>query len=189
MIRPFELKDIKQVVRLHRAELPGFLSELGIPFLEKFYTHSLSIPEVFTIVEKEDEEILGFATGVVSAGGLYKKIISRDILGFGMLFLRFFIVHPDKLRKTFKTLAYPGFKQHIPELLTIAVAKKHQQRGVGRRLFQKVADEFEKRGMSGFEVSVYERLPAVGFYQKIGCKFVRSFDFLGEKMRYYKYRI
>lgn len=189
MIRQMALSDIKQVAEIHKRELSGFLSELGIPFLKKFYKVSLDIPEMFTYVEERSGHILGFTSGVSRTKGLYKKIIFKNIFYLIVPLLSYFIVHPLKVIKTLKILSYPAFSEDIPELLTLVVKKEEQNRGIGRKLFQAVSEEFEKRRIKEFYVSAYERLPANGFYRKIGCRLDRSFNFLGEKMNYYKCRI
>ncbi len=187
MITRLSYHDIDAVVRMHKSQLPGFLSELGESFLRKFYKVSLDIPELFSFVEKRNEQIYGFVTGTSTTNGLYKKIIYRDVLGFGFLFLRYFIVHPGQVFKFAGILAYPGFSDNIPELLTISVDRKYQKKGVGRKLFKMIVGEFKRRAIGKFRVSVYESLPANTFYSRVGCKFEKSFDFLGEKMNYYVY--
>ena len=79
MIRKLQITDITQVVKLHKNELSGFLSELGIPFLKKFYKVSLDIPEMFTYVEENNGHNLGFTSGISRTKGLYKKIIFKNI--------------------------------------------------------------------------------------------------------------
>jgi len=189
MIRKLQITDITQVVKLHKNELSGFLSELGIPFLKKFYKVSLDIPEMFTYVEENNGHILGFTSGISRTKGLYKKIIFKNIFYLIVPLLSYFIVHPLKVIKMLKILSYPAFSEDIPELLTLVVKKEEQNRGIGRKLFQAVSEEFEKRRIKEFYVSAYERLLANGFYRKIGCRLDRSFNFLGEKMNYYKCRI
>lgn len=189
MIREMVHVDVVQVVRLHKQEIPGFLPELGEEFLKKFYKVSLSIPEIFTYVAKEDEQILGFVSAITSTKGFHKKIIFKDIAGFAIIFLRYFITHPEKIVKILRILSYPGFFDNSPELLTIAIAKKYQRRGIGSKLFKKTAAEFKKRGFKKFKVSVYDKLPVNQFYKKVGCQFEKSFIFLGEKMNYYSYEI
>lgn len=189
MIKRLTNQDIEKVVKLHKQELPGFLSEVGEEFLKKFYEVSLSIPEIFTYVAKEDEQILGFVSSVSTTKGLHKKIILKDIVGFATIFLRYFIAHPEKIVKVVKTGGYPGFSNDSPELLTIAIVKKYQRKGIGSKLFKKTAAEFKKRGFKKFKVSVYDKLPVNQFYKKMGCQFEKSFIFLGEKMNYYSFVI
>lgn len=189
IITSLAFQDIPQVARLHKTELPGFLSQLGEAFLEKFYRASLSIPELFTLISKENEQILGFVTLTTNISDLYKKIIFRDVLGFSFLFLNYFITHPQKLLKAIRIFAYPGFKEDIPELLTIAIGSQYQKQGLGRGLFEEAVREFKKKGVKKFRVSVYDSLAANGFYRKMGCKLESSFMFLGEKMNYYTFNI
>ncbi len=187
MILKLKTEDIPQVVKLHRGELRGFLSELGEGFLTKFYEVSLGIPEMFTLVEKDNEQILGFSSGATRVRGLYKKVISSDYISFIRLLLSNLFTHPQNIVKMAKSLAYPGFADDIPELLTIVIYKSYQKRGIGRKLFLQTSKEFQKRGFKKFRVSVYDKLPANEFYKKMGCKLEKSFEFLGEKMNYYVY--
>lgn len=187
MIEKLTEKDIKEVAGIHKTELSGFLSELGLGFLEKFYKATLSIPEIFTFVEKENDQVLGFTTGITSTNGLYKKVIYSDIPSFFLLFLKYFITHPQNIIKTVQLLAYPGFSDQGPELLVIAIDKTHQRRGIGGKLFHKVITEFQKKGIKRFKVSVYDKLSANKFYQKMGCRKVQTFLFLAEPMNYYQF--
>jgi len=189
MIKKLISQDIKAVSAIHQTELPGFLSQFGSEFLEKFYRESLHIPELFTFIEKEDEQVIGLITGATSLDGLYFKVIKRDILGFFSLIMKYFITHPTSIIKTIKILTYPGFSHKDSELLTIAVSRRYQKRGIGSKLFVSVVKEFEKRKINHFRIGVYERLKANGFYRKIGCRKLHSFNFLGEGMNYYIYTV
>jgi len=185
MITGLTFQDIDQVVKLHKQELSGFLSELGESFLKKFYRQSLSIPELFTFTIAENEQILGFVTGTTTTKGLYRRIIFTDILGFIFIFVNYFITHPSKIMKAMQVFAYPGFVDDSPELLTIAIGKKRQKKGFGRKLFEKTVAEFKRRRVKSFKISAYTKLSANGFYKKMGCKLESSFMFLGEKMNYW----
>ncbi len=185
MIRELKSDDIDQVVSIHLNKLSGFLSLLGKNFLTKYYQSSLNTLEIFTLVEINKNQISGFATGAVRLKGLIFKIISQDIIGFISLFLNMFFTHPFLLLGTVKTLAYPGFSQDVPELLTIAVKKKYQKRGIGKKLFQAIKKEFHKRGVKHFQISMYQRLPAAMFYEKMGCRKSGTFTYQSELMSCY----
>lgn len=189
MMRNLSIKDIDRLVILNRQELPGFLTDLGEEFLKKYYIASLHIPQMKTIVEIENEQIIGFATFATRVKGLYFNLISKDFLGFIWLFLRYFITHPRNIIKVAKSLSYPGFRDDIPELLTIAVDNKYQKGGIGRKLFENTVKNIGKKGFDKFRISTYERLAANGFYLRMGCKLERSFPFLGQEMNYYIYQI
>lgn len=188
MIDKLNINDISQVAKIHKRELPGFLPELGEEFLKKFYMASLKIPEMFTFVSKENDQTSGFVTGVTTTKGLYKKIIFTDILGFILTISRYYITHLDKIFRIFKFFSYPGFNKSSPELLILVVSSKYHRKGIGKSLVRQVALEFKKRGIDKFKISTYDRLPANGFYKKIGCKFEYSFDYMGEKMNYYSFK-
>lgn len=181
--------DISQIAAIHKQELLGFLPELGKQFLEKFYSISLTIDEIFLFVVKENGQIVGFVSGISNPKGLYKKIIRKDMVGFSWIFLKYFLKHPTNIIKLVKILLYPGFSESTPELLSIAVSRQHQMKGIGRKLFTQTVDEFKSRGFDEFKISVYERLAANGFYKKIGCQKIQTFPFLGESMNYYMYKI
>lgn len=189
MIEKLQKNQIKQIARLHRNELSGFLPELGEEFLELFYLSSLNLPELFTFIDVEKGKIQGFVTSISNANGLYKKIVLTYPLRFGSIFLRYIITHIWKTGKIIQILAYPGFSEGGAELLSIAVSGDCRLRGIGKKLLAATAKEFKRRGIKKFKISVYDRLPANGFYKKIGCRKISSFDFLGEKMNYYEYKI
>ncbi|OIO14733.1 hypothetical protein COV53_03450 [Candidatus Gottesmanbacteria bacterium CG11_big_fil_rev_8_21_14_0_20_37_11] len=188
MVTKLTSQDLKAVSAIHQAELPGILSEFGTEFLEKFYRESLHIPELFTFIEKEDEQVIGLITGTTSLDGLYFKVVKRDILGFFSLIMKHLITHPASIFKIIRILTYPGFSNKDSELLTIAVSRRYQKRGIGRKLFASAVKEFKKRKIIHFKIGVYERLKANGFYRKIGCRKLHTFNFLGEQMNYYVYR-
>lgn len=144
---------------------------------------------MFTLVEIQNEQIQGFTTGTVRLKGLLLRIISQDIFGFIFLFLNMFFTHPFLLLGSVKTLAYPGFSQDVPELLTIAVKNHYQKRGIGKKLFQAISKEFHNRGIKNFQVSIYQRLPAGKFYEKMGCRKTGTFTFQSELMSYYMCKV
>ena len=189
MIRRIESGDIGKVAVMHRVELSGFLPELGQKFLEMFYKSSLKVPEMFTFVDCEGGKVTGFVSGVTAARELNKRIIFEQPVQFGFILLKYLITHPYSAGKFIKILSYPGFKEPGAELLTLAVDKDRRLRGIGRKLFERIVAEFKKRGINKFKISAYARLDANKFYEKMDCRLLSSFDFLGEKMNYFEYKI
>jgi ribosomal protein S18 acetylase RimI-like enzyme len=189
MIRKLQKEDIPAIAKIHKEYLPGFLSELGIDFLKLFYQATLDIPELYTLVEMDNEQIQGFVSVTTRPGGLFKSVLKKDYLRFIFTLSKIFITQPVKLVKTFRTFAYPGFKDDIPELTTIVVVKEAQKKGLGRKLFKEATEYLTGKGAEFFRISVYDRLPANKFYLKIGCRFEKSFPYMGEKMNYYIFKI
>lgn len=189
MISDLSEQDIPRVVKIHRQELPGFLTELGVEFLKCYYRNSMKVGEVFTVVYKRDGVVRAFATGAYSTRDLNRKILLQDPFRFTIIMVEYLITHLGSFAKIFSTFSYPGFKEDIPELLTIAVSRQYQKKGIGEKLFRVLEERFRQKSQKEFLISAYDRLPANGFYRKIGCRFERSFDFLGEKMNYYRMKL
>src|SRR3989344_7263509 len=129
MIRKLSEFDIQQVAKLHKRELSGFLPELGKEFLNLFYKTSAEMPEMFTFVQEEKGNVLGFVSGITDARGLNKKILLRRPLRFVFILLRYLIVHPQKTAKFFRILTYPGFSKGGAELLSLAVSSDCRLQG------------------------------------------------------------
>jgi len=189
MIRSLQEKDIHSVARIHRDELPGFLSTLGEEFLLEFYRTSMKLPFLFTYVDDEKGIITGFVSGVESVKGLNKQIVRANLFTFLLISLKVAIRNPLLIVKVMRVLAYPGFTHTDGELLSIAIDRKYQRKNIGKRLFREVTTEFRKRNIHTFLVSIYSDLPANGFYRKIGCKMDSSFAFMGKTMNYYRFTI
>jgi ribosomal protein S18 acetylase RimI-like enzyme len=129
MLTKLSTLDISQVASLHKKELPGFLSKLGVNFLEKFYRSSLKVPDIFTFVYKKDGKVVGFVSGVESTEGLLMKIIKKDPMGLLGSIIISCLKTPSLFFEIVKTLSYPGFSHNDAELLSIAVDDSHQSEG------------------------------------------------------------
>lgn len=179
-------EDAKQAAKLHATELPGFLPELGTYFLKQFYLNFLKIPGILAFVSEEKGRLNGFICGIEEVKDLNRKTLAADPWPFVLSLLPPIILNPSRIIKLLKLLAYPGFSEHGPELLSLAVAGKFQRQGIGSRLFKRLAKEFRERKIKQFRVSVYDKLPANVFYEKMGCRMTDTFYFLGERMNYYR---
>lgn len=181
--------DVLQVAQIHEKELAGFVSQFKHRFLSHFYENTLEVPDMFTFVLAVKGRTVGFVSGTTRVKGMLLAVISKDPLWYILFFMRYFITHPDKIITAIQTLLYPGFSSDEPELLSFAVDKDHRGMGFGKELFRVCAKEFSKRGYRSFLISAYDRLPANGFYTRMGCELIRSFPFHGERMNYYRYRV
>ncbi len=188
-IRAMTIHDAPEAARIHVQELAGFISQLKQAFLFRFYSQTLQIPEIFTFVCIENSTVVGFLSGTERVKGMLSLVIFKDPVWFVLFFLKYFITHPLQIVTAIQTLMYPGFSGNEPELLTLAVDERHRGKGIGKKLFLACAKEFAKRGYSSFLISAYDRLPANGFYKRMGCTLIRTFSFHGERMNYYRYRI
>jgi len=163
-------KDATKIAEIHYQEInQGFLSSLGENFLSKLYEATIKSPLAFVVVAKENNKIIGFISGCVNTKKFYKYFIRKYF--FRVLFV--LLSKITNFKKIFETLKYSQENKNLPkaELLTIAVIKKYQGKGVAQELFKKFLQEMQKRKIKKFKVVVGEDLiRAIKFYEKLGLK-------------------
>ena len=167
-------KDAVHIARIHLREInQGFLSQLGLKFLSKLYEAMILSKNSFVVIAKENNQIIGFISGSVNARKFYKYFFKKYF--FQIFFI--LLLKITNFKKIFETLKYSQENQDLPqaELLSIAVVKKYQGRGVAQKLFEKFFKEMQKLKVKKFKVVVSENLTsAIGFYAKMGFKYHSS---------------
>ena len=113
-------------------------------------------------------------------GKFYKYFIKKNFLKVSFLLLPG-VFNLNILRKILETLAYPERETdyNIPksELLSMAIDKIHQGKGIGKILFEELSNKFEKMGVREFKVIVGRKLDkACKFYEKMGCKVIGEIE-------------
>ena len=184
-------EDAPAIAKIHQTEISGgFLSSLSPAFLERFYLALIQSPVSFCIVAKENDNVVGFVAGTTNLNAFYKYFLIR------YFFQSFFILLPkifSSLKKVVETLLYPQKGQSLPkaELLTIAITKEFQGKGVGGQMIQPFILEMKKRNISVFKVVVGESLAgAIAFYEKQGFTFLQNITIHGNaSSRVYFYEI
>lgn len=172
-IRPARVTDASALARIHRQALPeGFLSSLGDRFLRRLYAAIAADREAVAFVAEDGKGIAGFATGVPSVRGFYRRFYIRH--GFAAMLaavphlLRRGVVH--RLRETRR---YPDTSRDLPdsELLSIAVDGRLRSRGVGRDLAARILKGLADKGASEIKVVVgAENEGANRFYARMGFR-------------------
>ena len=85
------------------------------------------------------------------------------------------LVRPAKVRRILEILRYSGdanLPEGVPdaELLSLAVAPEARGSGVAGKLYRKLVDDFQARGVDAFRIIVGDALaPAHRFYQRMGA--------------------
>lgn len=172
-IRRAKVKDAAALASIHRGALPGaFLSSLGHRFLRRLYIALATDPDAEVFVAEDGHGVAGFATGVPSVRGFYRRFYVRHGLLAGLAaapsLIRRGMIH--KFRETGK---YPDASRNLPdsELLSIAVAGRLRSRGVGRQLAERILSGLSERGVSEIKVVVgADNNEANRFYERIGFK-------------------
>lgn len=164
-------KDATKIAEIHYQEInQGFLSQLGERFLANLYQAMIKSPLAFVVVAKANNRIIGLISGCVNLKKFYRYFIKRYFVQvFFVLLLQI-----RNFKKIFETLKCSQNNKNLPkaELLSIAVIKKYQGRGIAQKLFKKFLQEMQKRKIKKFKVVVGEDLiRAIKFYEKMGFKF------------------
>lgn len=165
-------RDDSLISKLHVAYIQqGFLTILGTAFLTLLYRSMLQSQVAFCVGAYDGEKLVGFVSGVTHVGKFYKEFLKQNAVRAVIVLLPK-MMHPLTVKKMMETLFYPAKEEsHTPdaELLSIVVDKAHQGKGVSRALFEKLVEEFKRRGCREFKVVVGSKLaPACKFYEKMG---------------------
>ncbi|MBP7747399.1 MAG: GNAT family N-acetyltransferase [Phycisphaerae bacterium] len=115
--------------------------------------------------------VAGFVSGVIDVRRMYRRILRRHWLAFGVASLRH-LFSIRMLRRILHTLRYPARvegKYPQAELLSIVVAAEARGSGLATALLDALRAEFRARGVARFKVMVGAHLErANAYYRKHG---------------------
>lgn len=150
------------------------MSSLGLSFLTLLY-ECIDLDKNSTlIIEKKNDNVLGFVAGGKSMKTIYFQMLRQ----FPRLCLALIpsLLNPIKLFKVIELVFFGKSKQHEPsvpkaELLSIAVIDAERGRGLAQKLYNSLAQNFNMQGESAFCIVVGNSLKrAHGFYTKMGAQ-------------------
>ena len=189
------IERYQQVAALHAAGIhQGFLATLGIPFLALMYRAIDEAPESVLLVEEYNERVIGFASGGIGMGAIYRRMLRHPFrLGAALLPS---VVRPTRLLRIIEILRYSrstGNEQSLPaaELLSIVVDPTWRGKDVANKLYNQLVEAFRERGVEEFRITVGASLAAAHrFYQRMGAVVVGQTQVHhGEPSSVYVYRI
>lgn len=184
------------VASLHKNYLTkSFLGVLGNKFLTLLYESLIKFDNGIVLTAVENGQVVGFISGTTKTGDFYKYFLKHKFFGIGITLLPK-MINPKVVKKILETSKYskeevsPQIQIPTPELLSMAVNKNHQGKGLAKQLFEQLTLEFEKRGIMEFKIIAGEKLLAANkFYQKMGCEHVSSTEIHeGDSSIIYKYQ-
>jgi glycosyltransferase involved in cell wall biosynthesis/ribosomal protein S18 acetylase RimI-like enzyme len=175
VVRPATVRDSAAMARLHADGMPeAFLPTLGRPFLGQLYRALATDPHAVALVAEGPDGVVGFAVGVASVGGFYRRFAVRHG-PLAALAAAPRLAHPAVARRLLETVRYPrqaaGPGATLPdaELLAIAVAPEARVGGTGRTLANGVLDGLAARGAGEVKVVVgAANTGANRFYERVG---------------------
>ena len=189
VIKKIEFTNINDVVQIHLSYLDqGLLSSLGEDFLKDFYYALISNNDAFTLVAYKGKKVVGFTSGAINVNQL-------PIFLIGKLWLRLIkiaIKRPLTIVSLAKLTFYPRFKNHqkTGEIFALSIFPEARKQGVGKLLIKKAKNEFKKRRISRFQISIRDTMQGPNtFYQKIGLKKVKTVSFLGDSINFWQGKI
>jgi len=172
IITPLSKKYIKNIAYLHCKYLSGLLSELGPNVTRIFYENALLWNANFGYVCKQDAKIIGFVFATTDNQEIFKRAIKVKSLKILTQILISIFKEPILIKKMINFFTKEINSTNSPELSYIAVKKGFRKRGIGSMFIEKINDEYRKRNIFYYELSVDKsNLEARRFYEKKGFKF------------------
>lgn len=184
----------RQVAVLHVANIStGFISSLGIDFVETLYEAIAESRFGFGFVTQEKKEVIGFAAFTTDISKLYKTVILKKGIKF-VFFLAGKMFSPKRVKKLVGTLLYPNKtkKMGLPsaELLSTVVAPRGRRKGLAGELIQKGFQECRRQQIDSVKVLVgTDNMSANKLYMKCGFEFRGHIDNHGVRSNIYVAKI
>tara|TARA_E500000178_G_C16838584_1_gene669484 strand:+ start:284 stop:913 length:630 start_codon:yes stop_codon:yes gene_type:complete len=143
---------VRKISKIHQEELDmGALDLFGLKFLSNMYNELLK--DNHGLIAKSGDEIIGFITAIKKDISFIRCLsISSIITFFFNIFIKFgkfrsFLVIFNKIYiKKSWNLKFANSSKSI-ELFSIAVKKKYQGKGVGKKLIEALEQKARKDGL------------------------------------------
>lgn len=174
-VKPHKLSinDYRVIAKLHCNHInKGFLATLGIPFLTLLYQEIDKDSESVLLVQRVNNEVIGFVAGTRGLGRIYKQLLLHPLQ---LIFaLKAHFLSPSKIYKIIEILTISKDGNSLidlpqEELLSIVVSPIHQGGGNAENLFKALCSFFRSQGASRFKIVVGSDLDrAHTFYKKMG---------------------
>jgi ribosomal protein S18 acetylase RimI-like enzyme len=172
MIARLGKEHVKEVARLHRANLTGLLSRLGLPAIRAFYAGAVKTSLGVGFVYIEGNLVRGFVLGSIHPGSLKHAALQKNpfdtLAGMCLGILR----RPSTLIFLLKSFRGPdegAYDRDAPELTYIAVSGEKRGVGIGAELVNAFTNEMRNFGIGAYELSVDDdNGAAISFYEGLG---------------------
>jgi len=190
MIQPLDENDVGDVAQIHLKSLKGaFLSELGIDFLVEVYYGILRSKHAVCYVYREKSKVVGFIAGTRDTKKFFRDVFRMKGLRFASIIIVKALKKPKIVYYGMQSLLYPSTSTDVDgELLSIAVLDESRNKGVGKKLVERLNDYFKDEGIKGLKVTVEkDNVKANRFYKKMGFRYSSAFTLYGREMNLYVY--
>ena len=165
MIVKLEEKHIAEVAKIHKENLPSFLTEFPLSFIEKFYQLQILRNNQLLLGVFESEKLAGFVFGTDDVEKLYDDFIQDNRFYFYFNTFKTLLFNPKYLLLFFrKFLSKSYVSQCKRQLVYIAVDSKIGKKGFGSSLLNAFEEEWKHFGY--YELEVESKNEAYNFYKK-----------------------
>ncbi len=130
---------------LHCRQIPwGLLSQLGPEFVATFYAALIRSTLGFAFVAEDDDQFIGFASGVMHWRKFYREFLWRHALQAARVLV--FGLRRGRWWRLLETTRYAASSELPPaELVSIAVEPTARTSGIGTELVDRILKEFAAR--------------------------------------------
>lgn len=187
-----ELDDeqVLELARLHHAVMYSLLTELGLPFLERYYQLAQKDGNVIGFCAvSESGTPLGWVTGSPNPEQLNGRL-RKPMTWFVLQMLRLLFTHPWALwqlvSSAISSSDQSNIKDNAIELTYIGVSRKQTGNGIGTKLIDNFLTASREAGYHSVILSVeVDNQPAIALYKKTGFEIIRTFS----EGRYQRHRM
>lgn len=185
-VRAMRSTDVTGVVAIHRAAFPKFfLSFLGPRFLRIFY--GFIIGEGIALIALADGQLAGFVAGALEPRLFYRRLMRRRFAQLALAIVPMVLRHPSTFaRVTRRGRQRTSAGNHEPagaELMSLAVERGQEHRGIGRALVAAFAGHVAASGgrCLWLTTDAADNDRVIHFYESHG--FLRSREFVTSEGR------
>jgi ribosomal protein S18 acetylase RimI-like enzyme len=189
-ISQLKADQIQRLALLHDSVMHTLLSDLGLPFVWRYYQIARADPNVvgFCAISSSGE-VIGWAMGSPHPDRITSQLRS-PLLWFSLQMLRITLTRPivlwQLISSVFSLSGPEGVKEGAIELTYIGVAKHQKGRGLGKTLLSAFVEESRARQYRSVLLSVErENLAAISLYEKEGFQVIATFS----EGRYQRHRM
>ncbi len=183
--------DIDRIIEIHmEAFTDFFLTTLGKSFLKTYYKSFISNEEGVAICAcNKDNIILGFSVGALNGKGFHRRLILKNIISFGVQFIKILAIYPSALIRLFKNMDKQTTKKiegKYSELLSIGVCNQAKGKGIGNALLKRFELEIQLKSVKIIILTTdyLSNENVVKFYQKAGYDIYSEFNTFPNRKMY-----
>lgn len=182
--------SIKRLALLHHSAMHTLLSDLGLPFVLRYYQIARADPNVIGICTISlSGDVLGWAMGSPHPDRINTQLRS-PWTWFAFQMLRITLTRPLALWQLISSVIsssnHAGVQAGAIELTYIGVTTEQRGRGIGETLLREFIQTSHSRGYHSAVLSVEkENAAAISLYEKAGFKVIDTFS----EGRYQRHRM